>query len=45
MNCEMCAPQTLVYAGQVMENDRQLREYNVPPVSALCKLCSLVSEI
>lgn len=37
-----CCSQTLMYAGQHMDNDKQLRQYHVPPVSQL-PLCTSLS--
>ena len=34
-------PQTLIYAGQIMHNEQQLREYGVPPVRQRERCCDL----
>ena len=34
--------QTLIYAGQIMENEKQLQEYKVPKVRASCPAAPLL---
>jgi hypothetical protein len=34
-SADFCAVQSLIYAGQIIEDDRQLKEYHVPPVSPI----------